>query len=236
MAHGHRLDLVVGHVDHGRGEPALEFDEFAAGLHAQGGVEIRQRLVHQEHRRSPHDRPRERDALALPTRELGRLAIEEILEVEHSRRFVDGATAFVGGNVPGAQRELDVAPHRHVRIEGIALEHHREVAILRLHAVDDAVTDPDRAGVRFLEARHRAQRGALAAARRPEQDEELVVVDLQAEIVHGHDGAEALRHPFEGDLAHGCSPSGGSAARCRSSWRPEDTARMRSALVFPDRR
>ena len=78
VPHRHRLDLVVRDVHDGRLEPFLQLDELGAGLHAQLGVEVRERLVHQERLRPADDRARERDALALPARELRGLAIEQI--------------------------------------------------------------------------------------------------------------------------------------------------------------
>jgi len=53
---------------------------------------MRQRLVHQEHLRLAHDRSTHGHPLALAAGQMGRLAIEEILEVEdpgRSRSVVD---------------------------------------------------------------------------------------------------------------------------------------------------
>lgn len=68
--------MVVGHVHRGHGEPALQLDEFGAGLDAQLGIEVRQRLVHQVHLRAPDDRPSHGHPLALATRQVLRLAVE----------------------------------------------------------------------------------------------------------------------------------------------------------------
>ena len=57
VAHRHRLDLVVGDVHRGDAEPALEGGDLGAGLDAQLGVEVRQRLVHEEHLGMAHDAP-----------------------------------------------------------------------------------------------------------------------------------------------------------------------------------
>ena len=84
-----------------------------------------------------------------------------------------------------------------MRVERVALEHHRDVAVLGLDVVDDPVADPDRALGRILEPGDHAQRGGLPAARRAEQHEELAVVDLEREVVDGDDVAEALRHVLE---------------------------------------
>ena len=85
-SHGHRLDLIVGDVEDRRVEPAVQVDELGAGLAAQLGVEVRQRLVHAEHRRLAHDRPGQRNTLALAAAELAGLAIEVLGEPERVRR------------------------------------------------------------------------------------------------------------------------------------------------------
>src|ERR1700730_10890818 len=48
VAQGHRLDLVVGHVDRGRAELVMKLFELDAHLDAQFGVEVRQRLIEQK--------------------------------------------------------------------------------------------------------------------------------------------------------------------------------------------
>ena len=89
MAHRHRLDLVVGDVHRRHRQPRLQLDELGARLHAQLGVEVRERLVHQVDLRVADDRPAHRDALALAAREVLRLAVEVRLEVEDARRLAD---------------------------------------------------------------------------------------------------------------------------------------------------
>ncbi len=74
-----------------------------------------------------------------------------------------------------AQRVADVLGDRHVRVERVALEDHRDVAVAGLHAGDVAIADEDLARRRQLEAGEDAQRRRLAAARGPEQDEEGAV-------------------------------------------------------------
>ena len=81
-AHRHRLDLVVGDVDDRCVEPAMQVDELGAGLAAQLGVEVRQRLVHAEHRRVAHDGPGQGDTLALAAAELAGLAVEVLGEAQ----------------------------------------------------------------------------------------------------------------------------------------------------------
>ena len=68
----HRLRLVVGDEDHRRPELALERLELRPGMDPQLGVEVRQRLVHQEDARLADDRPRQRDPLLLAAGQLRR--------------------------------------------------------------------------------------------------------------------------------------------------------------------
>jgi hypothetical protein len=84
VAHRHRLDLVVGDVEGGDAELALQVGDLGTHLHAQLGVEVRQRLVHEERGGLAHDRTAHRDALALTTRQLARLAVEVLGELEVS--------------------------------------------------------------------------------------------------------------------------------------------------------
>jgi hypothetical protein len=48
VAHRHGLDLVVGHVDGGNAEAGLQRRNLGARRDAELGVEVRERLVHQE--------------------------------------------------------------------------------------------------------------------------------------------------------------------------------------------
>ena len=65
VAHRQRLDLVVRHIDGGRGNGAVDLEDLGAHLHAQMGIQIGQWLVEQEHGWIAHDSAAEGDALAL---------------------------------------------------------------------------------------------------------------------------------------------------------------------------
>ena len=141
VAHGHRLDLVVGHVDRGHAELVLQAADLGAHLHAQLGVEVGERLVHEERLRLAHDGAPHGDALALAAGEGARLAIEEVLEAEHLRRVPHALVDLVLGHLAQAQPEGDVVVDRQVRVERVVLEHHGDVAVARRHVVDDRVAD-----------------------------------------------------------------------------------------------
>ena len=86
VGHGHRLDLVVGDVDHRRLEGVVQFADLDPHLHAQCRVEIAERLVEQERLRLAHDRAPDGDTLPLAAGELARLAVEIVGEVQRPLR------------------------------------------------------------------------------------------------------------------------------------------------------
>ena len=185
ITHRHRLDLVVGHVDRRHPEPALQLVDLGAHLDAQLRVQVRERLVHEEGLRLAHDRTAHRDPLPLPARERPGLALQELLDLEDVRRAADAFADFLLRHLPQLQAEGEVLFDRHVRVERIALEDHRDVALLRGQVVDDALADPDLSTADLLEPGEHAQRRRLAAPGGADEHHQLAVADLQVEIVDG---------------------------------------------------
>ena len=72
-----------------------------------------------------------------------------------------------------------------MRIEGVALEDHRDVAALRREPVHDPLADANDALGDLLEPSHHAQRGRLAAPRGADQHHELAVCDGEVKPVEG---------------------------------------------------
>ncbi len=77
---GERLGLVVGHVNGGDAELALNALQLEAHALAQLGIEVRQRLVEEKKPRLHHQRAGQRKTLLLAARQLGRGAVDEIVE------------------------------------------------------------------------------------------------------------------------------------------------------------
>ena len=86
VGHRERLFLVVRDVEERDPDLALDRLELDLELAAQLGVERAEGLVEQEHRRREHERPRERDALLLPTRELMWAPLPEPAEADELER------------------------------------------------------------------------------------------------------------------------------------------------------
>ena len=76
VGHRHRLDLVVGDVDHRGAEFVMQFGDLEAHRAAECGVEVRERLVEQEGGWLADDGAADGDALALAAGELAGAALE----------------------------------------------------------------------------------------------------------------------------------------------------------------
>ncbi len=131
---------------------------------AQLGVEVGQRLVHQEDGRLAHDRATQRDALALAAGELLGLAVEQVGQLDRRGCLAHPPVDLSLGHLAQLEAEGEVVVDAHVRVQRVALEDHRHVAVLGRQIVDDAVADLERALADLLEAGDHAQRGRLAAA------------------------------------------------------------------------
>ena len=75
------------------------------------------------------------------------------------------------------QGQRDVPPHRHVRVERVALEDHRDPALVRPQLIDGPTPDRDRALALALQACHDADQGRFPAAGRTHERQELAVPD-----------------------------------------------------------
>ena len=95
-----------------------------------------------------------------------------------------------------------------MRVQRVVLEHHCDVAILRLHGGDILITDADAALVHFLKASEHAQSGGLAAAGRADEHKELTILDIKIQIIHR--GLVVARvdtsDVVEYDFCHNCNP------------------------------
>jgi hypothetical protein len=145
--------------------------------------------------------------LALTARELPWLTIEEILETKCRGGFQRAPLPFFARHSPLTQGELDVPSHRHVRVEGVALEHHGDVAILGSDVVDYGVPDREGPMGHVFETSHHTQGGGLPAPRWTQEDQELTIGDLQVEVVDGGDVPEGLADAVKRNLGHRCSTS-----------------------------
>jgi hypothetical protein len=174
--------LIVRHEDGRDSQVALELAYLGPHLSSQLCVEVRKRLVHEEHLRLANDGATHGDSLPLAPRELSGLPGEVLVEVEQAGYPGHALVDLSLRQPPKLERESEVVVDSLVRVEGIVLEDHRDVTLPRRDAVDNAVADLDHPVSHLLEAGDHPQRRSLAAAGWAHEDHELAVGDLEVEI------------------------------------------------------
>ncbi|MOA41284.1 hypothetical protein D3C78_1632310 [compost metagenome] len=103
--------------------------DLASHLHAQRGVEVRQRFVKQEDLRIAHQRASHGYTLALAAGKLARITVQQLVQPQNGGSLVDLGLGFVGAHLLQLQREAHIILHRHVRIKGVVLEDHGDIAV-----------------------------------------------------------------------------------------------------------
>src|SRR5699024_9689784 len=96
-----------------------------------------------------------------------------------------------------------VVENTHVRIERIILKHHGDVPVFGFQAIDDAPADGDLTPGDDLQPRDHAEESGLAAARGPDDDDQLTVGDVDRDAVNDLGVAVALEDVPDGDIGHG---------------------------------
>ena len=178
VAHRHRLDLVVGDVDRRWCRAALQpaisarictrslasrFDSGSSIRKASGSRTIA-RPIATRWRWPPESWPR--------------LAVQQSSSPRMSAA-ASHALVDLGLRQSAAAGRTPCFRTRHVRVERVVLEHHRDVAVLGRHVVDDPVVRSRLAHGDLLEPGDHPQRGRLAAARRADEHDELAVGDVE---------------------------------------------------------
>ena len=82
------------------------------------------------------------------------------------------------------ESEGDVVKHRHLGVEGVALEHHGHLPLPGAQLVGPLAVDEELPVGDVLQPGDHPQRGGFPAAGRPDKNDELPLVNLQVEVVH----------------------------------------------------
>ncbi|ABA50513.1 hypothetical protein BURPS1710b_1039 [Burkholderia pseudomallei 1710b] len=231
----HRLDLIVRHVDHRRLQLVVQPRELEPHLHAQRRIEVRQRLVEQEHLRLARDRAADRDALPLPARQLPGLPVEQVIDMQDPRRLLDRVVDLLLLRARELQAERHVVVERHVRIERVRLEHHRDAALRARHVVDLRAVDQQLAARNLLEPRDHPHQRGFAAAARPDEHDELAVDDVEIDVAQHFVVVVALADIAQEHACHDLSPFSCAAARRVGRARHDRSVRLDHARLGPPR-
>jgi hypothetical protein len=202
--------------------------EFELHCVAQLEIECAERFVEQQGAGVVHQRARQRDALLLAAGQLRGLALGEVGQPHDLDDLVDAAADLVPALLRAARPIGDVVPDRHVRKQRVVLKDGVDVALVGRHPRHVDGLEPDGSLSRAFEAGDHPKGGGLAAARRPQQREELTRPDREVGIRDRDVVAEALgdvvdlndRRAFTGrptGLARG-RPHGACVCQCCGSF------------------
>src|SRR5262249_50506788 len=124
-------------------------------------------------------------------------------EVEQSGDLVDAPADLRLRHPANLQAVPEVLPDAHVRVERVALEHHRHVSMPRREVRDVPPADEDLAARDLLETGDRTEQRRLPAAGRPDQRDDLAISDRKRDVVDRRDvSGEHLAHVPKFDLRH----------------------------------
>ena len=192
-------DDPVGERDRLREVVGDEDDRLVARLpHAQElrvegelgvGVERAEGLVHQEDLGVDDERAHERHALPHPAGERRREGVLEPLEPREPDPLAYPALLLAAPDATVLEPERDVAAHGAPREDGVLLE---DVADVRRHVRHGPAVELDRPFRRRHEPAEHVEDRRLAAPRRPDDRDELLVGDLERHVVDGLHPARAL--------------------------------------------
>ena len=184
VAEGHGLGLVMGDVYKGGIDTFAQLDYLGTHLVAQLCVEVGERFIHQEDGGITHNRAADGDALALAAGQSLGLAVKVLGDIEDLRGLADLLVDNVLALLAQLQREGHVLIDGHVRVQGVVLENHRDIPVLGRDVVHQLAVDVKLTLGDLLKTRDHSQRRGLAAAGGADQNDELLIGDVKAELLH----------------------------------------------------
>jgi hypothetical protein len=159
------------------------------------------------------------------------------------RGLVHPAADLVSREAAQPEPEAHGVEDAHVRVERVFLEHHGDVAAARRDVVDHLAADRDLARCNLLEPGDHPQCRRFAAARRADEHDELLVLGLEVDPLHGLDPALVLLHqPSQRHLRHrapypfvapAVSPAMSSSMRNTKTTRGGSAAISAPAMICP---
>ena len=165
IAHRQGLILVVGDVDEGDAQLALDSLELNLHLLPQFQIERTQRFIEKEHFRLVDDGPGQGDPLPLAAGQLVGVAVAEAGKSDQGESRRHPPATILARDVAHLQAVFDVRGHRHVREEGVVLEHGVGRPRVGRHRGHIFSAELDPAGIRTLETGDEAQQRSLAGPR-----------------------------------------------------------------------
>jgi hypothetical protein len=115
----------------------------------------------------------------------------------------DPLVDFILAQLPDSQAVRHVLIDGHVRVQGVILKHHGDVAFAGRQIIDLALTNEEVAAGNVFQPGDHPERGTFRTAGRPDQHHKFPIVDIEVDTLHrliaaGIDFPDFL----QGDLCH----------------------------------
>ncbi len=214
MREHQRLLLVVGDVEEGGADLALDPGQLDPQLRPELGVERREGLVQQQDAGAAGERPGDGHPLLLPAGELVRPTAPVAGELDEVQVVADPGAQLRAAQSQPAQPVGHVVPDREVGEERVGLEDGVDVPPVGGYPHHVAAPQQDRSPVGVLEPGDHPQQRRLPAPGRAEHGEELALPHPQAQVTDGDLVGVGPGHPaqLDGGRARGV---GDAVVECR---------------------
>src|SRR5262249_34254408 len=136
IGHGHRLYLVMSDINRCVAGFVMQVQQLHTHSYAQFCVEIGKRFVKQEKFWLFHDASADRHSLALASRKLLRLALQELIQMQEFRRTIDPCPKLRLRHTGQLQAKSNVVENIQVGEQGVALKHHGHISLRRMNVSD----------------------------------------------------------------------------------------------------
>ena len=167
----------------------------------------RERLVEQQDLGTVRERAGECDALLLAAGQLSRHAQAQAGQVHELEQLLAAPAALVLAEPTDLEGEFDVLGDGHVAEQGVVLKDDAHTALLRRKRGDVTAMEDHAAVIARREPRDHPEDRALAAAARPQEDEQLPIADLERDLIDDRVAVDPLGDLVEDDrhaaLAYG---------------------------------
>ena len=211
VAHLHRFQLVMGHIDSGGPHPVMQGAQFFGHVFAKLGIERAQGFVHHKGLGIADDGAAQGDALPVAAGQATDGFVEDRCDAQDACHL-GHLGLYLGAGYPLRNKRIaDVPPHVHVRVEGEHLEHHGDVALAGGFLADILTVDQDLARGGQFQPGYHPQGGGLAAARRPQQHEKLAMPDGEGRFLDRDESPKFFPKVADDDLGQFTTP--GNARR-----------------------
>src|SRR5580704_11106022 len=150
----------------------MQADDLTPHLDPQFRIEIRERLVEKERLGLLDNRPTDRHALTLTTRELRRPARQQLGNLENLGGTTDASVNLGLFYLLIDQAKTKVFVDAHMRIKGVRLKHHRHTPRRRQKMITAYSADVHFTGGQVFEPGDHPQQGRFPASRGADENGE----------------------------------------------------------------